>query len=93
CGSSRQQAVDCFKSLGIKLIIARSFGAIYERNAINSGFPILIADLVATGINDGDIIFVDLSTGIITHENSTIIQALPFSDVQMDIYKRGGLLQ
>ena len=25
------------KSLGIKLIIARSFGSIYERNAINSG--------------------------------------------------------
>ena len=34
-GSSRQQAVDCFKSLGVTLIVATSFGAIYERNAIN----------------------------------------------------------
>ncbi|HHJ09472.1 MAG TPA: homoaconitate hydratase family protein, partial [Bacteroidetes bacterium] len=29
-GSSRQQAVDCFKSLGVQAILARSFGAIYE---------------------------------------------------------------
>ena len=40
-GSSRQQAVDCFKSLGISAIIAESFGAIYERNAINAAFPII----------------------------------------------------
>ncbi|MFC2121457.1 aconitase/3-isopropylmalate dehydratase large subunit family protein, partial [Bacteroidota bacterium] len=38
-GSSRQQAVDCFKSLGIQCVIAESFGAIYERNAINAAFP------------------------------------------------------
>ena len=41
CGSSRQQAVDCFASLGYRLIIAESFGAIYERNAINAAFPII----------------------------------------------------
>ena len=43
-GSSRQQAVDCFKSLGCSLIVAESFGAIYKRNAINAGFPILTLD-------------------------------------------------
>src|SRR5512136_2169351 len=41
CGSSRQQAVDCFTSLGVRLIVAESLGAIYKRNAINSGLPIL----------------------------------------------------
>ena len=46
-GSSRQQAVDCFESLGISTVIAESFGAIYERNAINAGFPIVVADLIA----------------------------------------------
>ncbi len=38
-GSSRQQAVDCFKSLGVACIVAESFGSIYERNAINAAFP------------------------------------------------------
>ena len=40
-GSSRAQAVDCFRSLGIQAIIAESFGSIYERNAINSALPVL----------------------------------------------------
>jgi len=43
-GSSRQQAVDCFRALGISVIVGKSFGSIYKRNAINSGFPILIID-------------------------------------------------
>ncbi len=41
-GSSRQQAVDCFRALKNKAILAKSFGAIYERNAINAGFPVLV---------------------------------------------------
>lgn len=42
-GSSRQQAVDCFIALGISLIIGESFGAIYKRNVINSGLPLIEA--------------------------------------------------
>ena len=45
-GSSRQQAVDCFISLGVAAIVAESFGAIYKRNAINAGLPIVAADLL-----------------------------------------------
>ncbi len=95
-GSSRQQAVDCFKSLGISCIIAESFGAIYERNAINAAFPILSynADVMdEINLASGDIIKVDFVTGKITNvskNKSGTIQ--PFSDVQSDIYKRGGLL-
>lgn len=92
-GSSRQQAVDCFKSLGISLSIAESYGAIYERNAINAGMPILRADLANTDIEDGEEIKVDLKTGKIERmKNLEKIQGEPFSSVQMEIYQRGGLL-
>jgi len=91
-GSSRQQAVDCFISIGTALIIAESFGAIYERNAINGGFPIMNADLLKSGLKDGDEIEVDLSTGGIRLPSGNVIQGQPFADVQLDIYKRGGLL-
>jgi len=92
-GSSRQQAVDCFLSLGVSVIIAKSFGAIYERNAINAAMPILIADLVAEGMKDGDRIRVDFATGEIELiGKSKSIQGTPFPDVQMQIYQRGGLL-
>jgi len=91
-GSSRQQAVDCFRSLGIGLVIAESFGAIYERNAINAGFPIMSANLISAGLKDGDEIEVDLETGRIKLSSGKEITGLPFSDVQINIYKKGGLL-
>jgi 3-isopropylmalate/(R)-2-methylmalate dehydratase large subunit len=92
CGSSRQQAVDCFKSLGVTLIIAQSFGAIYQRNAINSAMPIIVAELVRRLV-DGDVIEIDLASGAITLPDGSVIAGQPFSDVQMEIYHRGGLLQ
>jgi 3-isopropylmalate dehydratase small subunit len=93
CGSSRQQAVDCFTSLGVSLLIAESFGAIYERNAINAGMPIMAATLSDSGIETGDEIEVDLTTGKITQVKSgSVFGGRPFSDVQMEIYQRGGLL-
>ena len=90
-GSSRQQAVDCFESLGVSCIVAESFGAIYERNAINKGFPIITAKLIDRGLESGQIIEVDLETGAITLPSGENIEGT-FSDVQMAIYIRGGLL-
>ncbi len=93
CGSSRQQAVDCFKSLGIGALIAESFGAIYERNAINAAFPILTGDLIESGIENGDTIRVDFETGDLEDvTKGTKFKINPFSKVQLDIYKRGSLL-
>ena len=93
CGSSRQQAVDCFAALGITAIVGESYGAIYFRNAVNSGMPIAAAPgVLNSGIESGDEITIDL-------ENSTIecpakgikFEAQPFSKVQMDIYQAGDL--
>jgi 3-isopropylmalate dehydratase small subunit len=92
-GSSRQQAVDCFKSLGIQAIIARSFGAIYERNAINAGLPVLTGDLISAGLRSGETITVDLVSGEVRRaQTGQILRVEPFSKTQMAIYKRGGLL-
>ena len=92
-GSSRQQAVDCFNALGISTILAESYGAIYERNAINAAFPIVTYNNIdSLDINDGDIIKVDFETGIITNlKNNNTSKADPFSEVQLEIYKNGGL--
>jgi homoaconitate hydratase family protein/3-isopropylmalate dehydratase small subunit len=92
-GSSRQQAVDCFNSLGVSCIVAASFGSIYERNAINAAFPILSSDRIhELELITGDQVSVDMGTGkIINLRNQKNIQANPFSEVQMEIYKNGGL--
>ncbi len=92
-GSSRQQAVDCFKALGISVILAKSYGAIYERNAINAGMPIMAYDdLSEIDVEDGDIIKVNFKTGEVTNkQNGKIMKITPFSDVQLEIYQNGGL--
>jgi len=92
-GSSRQQAVDCFISLGVSAIIAESFGAIYERNAINAAFPIVSsAGILDSGVRTGDIIEINLETGKILGGNGTILAAgEAFSEVQMEIYLNNGL--
>ncbi len=93
-GSSRQQAVDCFKSLGIQAVLAESFGAIYERNAINAGFPILtFEDITVLELQHGNRIRIDFESGTLTNlENNKVADITKFSEVQMNIYKRGGLL-
>ncbi|BBB32097.1 3-isopropylmalate/(R)-2-methylmalate dehydratase small subunit [Thermotomaculum hydrothermale] len=94
-GSSRQQAVDCFKALGIALIVAKSFGAIYKRNAINSALPIIEAkNIEEIDVVDGDEIEVDTETGLITNlKNGKKTYAKPFSSVQRDILEAGGLFE
>jgi homoaconitate hydratase family protein/3-isopropylmalate dehydratase small subunit len=93
-GSSRQQAVDCFMSLGIQAILAQSFGAIYERNAINAAFPILTyKSLKVIELGDGDTLRIDLKTGTLANlKNNKSVRAEPFSDIQLEIYQNGGLL-
>lgn len=91
-GSSRQQAVDCFKSLKVGAIVAKSFGAIYFRNAVNGGFPVVLSDIIDKDIKDGEIIEIDFLEGKIIRENGEIIEAKRWSEVQKQIYLKGGLL-
>ena len=93
-GSSRQQAVDRFRALGIAAIICESFGAIYKRNAINSGLPIVILPGLtgqADRFKTGDTLRVDFQSGQLVLNDAHTFQADPFSQGQMDIYQAGNL--
>jgi len=101
-GSSRQQAVDCFTALGVSLIICESIGAIYKRNAINSGFPLMSCEGISraadskTGVlKDADIIEVNVETGVIKKKSGDafveVIKGEKFSGVQLDIYDTGSI--
>lgn len=92
-GSSRQQAVDCFVSLGVQCVVAESFGAIYERNAINAAFPIMTSDRIAElQLQDGDEICLNFKTGVIQNKSRGIsFESSSFSEVQMEIYQNNGL--
>ncbi len=96
-GSSRQQAVDCFRSLSIGLILAPSFGAIYFRNAVNSGLPVLrcvgLEELVADKrFRNGDDVRVDLRSGKgLNVSRNFSFPVMPMSSIQLEIFEAGGL--
>lgn len=92
-GSSRQQAVDCFISLGMSCIIAESFGAIYERNAINAAFPIICAERIQElNLEDGHELNLNYESGEIRNNSKNLsLATTPFSKVQMEIYHNNGL--
>jgi 3-isopropylmalate dehydratase small subunit len=75
----------------VTAIVAESYGAIYERNAINAGLPVMNGNLVTTGLQSGEEITLDLRNGVISWQGGEV-QAEPFSEVQLAIYERGGLL-
>jgi 3-isopropylmalate/(R)-2-methylmalate dehydratase large subunit len=92
CGSSRQQAVDCFMALGVSIILVESAGAIYKRNVINSGFPFLEAPgLGAARIEENELLEVDFQKGTIKRADGRMIAAQTPTAVQLDICGAGDL--
>ena len=94
CGSSRQGAVDCFRSLGLAALVARSFGAIYFRNAVNTGWPVLICPALEPGlVSTGDEVHLDLAAGVWRSltRGAELPALKPVSRVQREIMAAGGL--
>ncbi len=93
-GSSRQHAVDCFLALGVSAIVGKSFGAIYRRNAINSGLPLLtLPEDPPESLRNASQITLNLETGEIAGPDGVLAHAQPMSKVALDIYHADGLLK
>ena len=94
-GSSRQQAVDCFRALGCVGVIAVSVAPIYLRNAINAGLPIAKVPDLAGAVQAGDELMLDMeaSTLSIARTGTVVPAEPPISSVQREISAVGGLLK
>ncbi len=93
CGSSREHAPIAIKASGISCVIAETFARIFYRNAVNIGLPIMECPEAARDIAEGDVVSVDVNTGVI--ENLTTgktYQAAPFPEFMQDIMKSDGLI-
>ena len=91
CGSSREQAVTCLKEIRLGAIIAKSFGRIYYRNCLNAALPALTSAEAVDAIEGGEIIEVDLVSGIIRCAAGAF-QFPPLPDQVMGIFEAGGLI-
>lgn len=92
CGSSREQAPMVLKALGVQCIIAKSFGRIFFRNAINIGLSVVICQ-EAGRIEEGMTLEVDLEAGRIkVLDNEAYYECTQLPDKMQHILRAGGLL-
>lgn len=90
CGSSREHAPLAIAALGIPVVIAKSFARIFYRNAFNKGLALLEADVYDL-VKEGEIVEVDLSSGIIKAGGKEI-KAKPIPPFMLELIREGGLI-
>lgn len=91
CGSSREQAPEVIKALGIRCVIAKSFARIFFRNAINNGLLLIEQPDLYDDMNEGDTIAVTVNQDVDYQGKRYPIASLPENLVE--IINAGGLVK
>ncbi len=91
CGSSREQAPEVIKALGVRCVIARSYARIFFRNSINNGLLLIENDTLCDDVQEGDEISVTVGESIDYKGKSYPISQLPQN--LLDILEAGGLVK
>lgn len=89
-GSSREQAAEALKHLGVAAVIAPNFAGIFYRNAINLGLPVLVGSVPET-IKTGDAGKIDIRTGCLSLDTGAV-QCDPLPDFLLQLIHAGGLV-
>ena len=90
-GSSREQAPEVIKALGIKCVIAKSYARIFFRNSINNGLLLIENADLHDAVKEGDTIDVEVNAQITHNGKAYPIASLP--DNLVDILNAGGLVK
>ena len=91
CGSSREQAPEIIKALGIRCVIARSFARIFFRNSINNGLLLIENPDLRDVVTEGEKIEVTVGEKVVCDGKEYPIASLPQN--LMDIINAGGLVK
>ncbi len=91
CGSSREQAPEVIKALGIRCVIAKSYARIFFRNSINNGLLLIENDALQADVKEGDTLSVTVGEAIALGEKTYPIASLP--ENLLEILNAGGLVK
>ncbi|MEM8740150.1 MAG: 3-isopropylmalate dehydratase [Pseudomonadota bacterium] len=90
-GSSREQAAEALRHLGLAGVVAESFAGIFYRNAINLGLPVLTtAD--SSAVKEGAAARLDVANGRLMLEEGGSLALDPLPDNLLPIIAAGGLV-
>lgn len=90
CGSSREQAPEIIKALGVKAVIAKSFARIFFRNSINNGLLLIENSDLQEIVSEGDTLTIKMNECISYQGNDYTITPLPNN--LLEIINEGGLV-
>jgi 3-isopropylmalate/(R)-2-methylmalate dehydratase small subunit len=90
-GSSREQAADALVKLGVKAVVAPSYGGLYFRNAFNLGL-LLLTCKEAEALDEGEQISLDLSTWTVVRANGQRLACDAIPEFLVAMVEAGGLL-
>jgi 3-isopropylmalate/(R)-2-methylmalate dehydratase small subunit len=94
CGSSREQALENLRLLGVAAILAESFGRIYFRNAVATAFPHFVCPGIHAACEEGDIVEVEIDTARVSiPTRGLVLQGSPYAPEMLHILRKGGLLR
>ena len=95
-GSSREQAAEVLKFLGVSCIIAKSFAGIFYRNAINLGLPVFTLPSepsLPKQFVDGSFVNFDFDSSTLTLEKPNLqIKLDPLPMFLRELITDGGLV-
>lgn len=90
CGSSREQAPEILKELGLACIIAKSYARIFYRNAVNNGLLLLENSQLPDVAHEGD--EVTVTPGKKVQHNGKEYALAAMAPNVLDILQNGGLV-
>lgn len=91
CGSSREQAPEIIKALGVACVIAKSYARIFFRNGVNNGLLLLENPTLADEVAEGDVIQVQVGRQVLHGGRQYPLAAM--APNVLEILASGGLVQ
>jgi len=90
-GSSREQAPQALRQLGVAAVVAPSFAGLFYRNALNLGLPVLVcADTLR--LQDGERAAIDLDASAVLLADGSQVACEPVPDFLCAMLRAGGLV-
>lgn len=90
-GSSREQAAQALRHLGVAAVLARSFAGLFYRNAINIGLPVLVCPQADT-LADATHATFDLDGAHVRLADGSRVDCEPVPDFLRALLHAGGLV-
>ncbi len=91
--SGRAVAPKAIKATGVAVVVVEYASRLFYRNSFEIGLPLLECPGITTGVSDGDILYVDVTAGLVRNETTGIeFHAKPVDPFLRHMLEVGGLI-